>query len=845
MYTAPMQEIMRYLKNKGYLVYWLDDAYRENTPIEEWPRADVLISFFSNGMDFLKMQKYARMCRPLEVNKIDKQFLLTDRRAVLAVLDRINVPTEKRLIYNSCSKERESIYAPRGVPEEGDPVCETIKEELKKMNICADSIMKKTGERKCNGDILVIDGKTINKPYVEKPIYSENHNISIYYSSKCGKRSMGICRLFRKIGHKSSEFIPNAGNQCSYQNDGYSYIYEKYLKMQNYLDIKAYALGKKVYAETRKSPVKDGIVIRNELGKEKRMTVQLTDKEIRAVQRISKSFGQLICGMDILRTENSEFVVIDVNGWSFVKTNPMYYRHSNLKELDKYIKRNVLCSRAKKGDIYRKHDLSFIKNSFSEYGINSDKEVIGVHTVYRHGSRTPKTKKKFTFSSAPLFQYAEGIMHSAGRDTTRIKKVQEILYSTIAGKKYGNNKNNNKNNNDNDKNQNTLNMMSKIISKNKNIRVKLLPIEGEKVKVILKWGGVLTSSSHKEIEYEAIEYELYLSSLIGSSPFLGEPGQPKREKESKTTKRKVKIMANSEERTFQTGLGFLSMLQWSQRAEEQIEEKNLILPDVSYSDSVQESVSEEIQAAYIHLRDNFAECKRKHNSIIGNTPEIFTEPPTDTENKCKCNSSFFDRWSFLFSEYPELSTETALTAIPILLDFANYDSLHHFQCSNCKATQFFSCIVGIYHLFYAYAQKASARKLKYMLKNKAEPEIARFVHSLFNGETDTIFVTKRFNILLLLRYIMCVAEKKECKMNMQLKEEIEKNIHNIGFLCSISFVHITDKKTHRNSNSKEYLLVYYSPGTIPYFPPNEKPLFLRTQRKRPLMLIEKKLLFSN
>lgn len=79
-----------------------------------------------------------------------------------------------------------------------------------------------------------------------------------------------------------------------------------------------------MYAEARKSPTLDGVVVRNQEGKEHRFPVILTPEEKYICNRIVEEFSQDICGFDLLRA-NGRSYVCDVNGWSFVKSNPKYW----------------------------------------------------------------------------------------------------------------------------------------------------------------------------------------------------------------------------------------------------------------------------------------------------------------------------------------------------------------------------------------------------------------------------------------------------------------------------------------------------------------------------------------
>ena len=150
--------------------------------VEEWPPCDFFISFYSSGFPLKKAIEYVRLRKPFCVNNVCWQQVLLDRRLVLRMLDKFGVPTPKRLV----------------VSRDGGP---TIPEGLEA------EIPKEATESEVQASIdpndsdkLVVGDQVFQKPFVEKPVSGENHDVYIYYDSQTGG---GGRRLFRKVHHCS------------------------------------------------------------------------------------------------------------------------------------------------------------------------------------------------------------------------------------------------------------------------------------------------------------------------------------------------------------------------------------------------------------------------------------------------------------------------------------------------------------------------------------------------------------------------------------------------------------------------------------------------------------------
>ncbi|KAI8443491.1 histidine phosphatase superfamily-domain-containing protein [Phakopsora pachyrhizi] len=670
-----------------------------------------------------KAIRYVKLRNPIPINDLPLQKIFWDRRLVLAILDRIGVPTPSRIELNRDG-------GPRLDPEVAREVKERFGIDL--------NLPRKTPQsiEVVNDSALIVDGKRIEKPFVEKPVSGEDHNINIYFGYGNGGR-----KLFRKIANQSSVLDPDLRTP---RTDG-SYIYEQFMKTDNSEDIKIYTLGPDiVHAETRKSPVVDGIVKRNLDGKEIRYIVELNSEERQIARKISKAFSQNVCGFDILRVKGKSFV-IDVNGWSFVKGNDSYYDKcaDTLAKfcLNSMPSINVLTKTLGdgKGGLGLGMGIGGEPLSFKKPTVGSWK-LKAMISVFRHADRTPKNKLKFNFSadeagSKPFIKLLQGrkdeiilrtephlklietatkeSIHTEGSDQVKLRRLLLILSSKIgkqglkaqlkpsfleaskkktktADKKLSggdgaDHKNDNSTICDQKDNDKTLDELDDGKVDKRNKVVKEDNEEGsvlEKITIVVKWGGEFTHSARYQSRDIAVNFAKDLKVM------------------SKTMLDDVTIFTSSESRVVATAEIFSAGLIEACKTHSKTEPKKIpliirkdLLDDSNAAKELMDRVKKRLKVLLRHnqgIEVNWPIPDKEPFDVVQEVISILMQQ-RDLMNRnfedievdkiqsrwcCgECPMLFKERWDKLFSDWCDGSLDPS--RVCELYDSLKYDSLHN------------------------------------------------------------------------------------------------------------------------------------------------------------------------
>ncbi|XP_049928554.1 inositol hexakisphosphate and diphosphoinositol-pentakisphosphate kinase 1 isoform X4 [Epinephelus moara] len=378
--SKPMTQILERLCKFDYInmVIFPEEVILEE-PVEKWPLCDCLISFHSKGFPLDKAVEYTKLRNPLLINDLNMQYFIQDRREVYRILLEEGIDLPRYAVLNRDPDN----------PEE----CNLVEGE----------------------DHVEVNGEVFPKPFVEKPVSAEDHNVYIYYPTSAGGGSQ---RLFRKIGSRSSVYSP----ESTVRKTG-SYIYEEFMPTDG-TDVKVYTVGPDyAHAEARKSPALDGKVERDSEGKEIRYPVMLTAMEKLVARKVCLAFKQTVCGFDLLRA-NGHSYVCDVNGFSFVK-NSMKYYDDCAKVLGNMVMRELAPQFHIPWSIpMEAEDIPIVPTTSGTM-----MELRCVIAIIRHGDRTPKQKMKMEVRHPLFFELFEkyGGYKSGKLKLKKPKQLQEVL----------------------------------------------------------------------------------------------------------------------------------------------------------------------------------------------------------------------------------------------------------------------------------------------------------------------------------------------------------------------------------------------------------------------------------
>ncbi|CAI9272729.1 unnamed protein product [Lactuca saligna] len=397
-FSAPMGQILERLQAFGeFEIIHFGDRVILDEPIERWPICDCLIAFHSSGYPLKKAEAYAALRKPFLVNELGPQHLLHDRRKVYECLEMYGIPVPRYALVNRDKPYQDLEYF--------------VEEE----------------------DFVEVHGQRFWKPFVEKPVHGDDHSIMIYYPSAAGG---GMKELFRKVGNRSSEFHPEVRRV---RREG-SYIYEEFMPTGG-TDVKVYTVGPEyAHAEARKSPVVDGVVMRNPDGKEVRYPVLLTPNEKQMAREVCIAFRQGVCGFDLLRCEGRSYVC-DVNGWSFVKNSYKYYDDAAcvLRKMFLDAKAPHLSTTIPPVLPWKVSEPAQPSEGLTRQGsgiigsFGQSEELHCVIAIIRHGDRTPKQKVKLKVTEEKLLNLMLKYNGGRPRAETKLKsavQLQDLLDAT-------------------------------------------------------------------------------------------------------------------------------------------------------------------------------------------------------------------------------------------------------------------------------------------------------------------------------------------------------------------------------------------------------------------------------
>lgn len=710
--SKPMKEILSRLAKFEYIV---PEVFPEemilNDPVEEWPNCDCLVSFFSTGFPLEKAIAYAKLRKPLIINDLEAQFTLMDRRKVFRILKENDIPVPRHAVLD------------RGYKEDSGMMRETE-------------------------DHVEVGGSVFQKPFVEKPISAEDHNVYIYFPLSAGGGSQ---RLFRKRGNRSSQY----SSESKLRSSG-SYIYEEFMPTDG-TDVKVYTVGPDyAHAEARKSPALDGKVERDNQGKEIRYPVILNNHEKLMAKKICHAFKQFVCGFDLLRAHGKSYVC-DVNGFSFVKNSKKYYDDC-AKILGNLIMRKIAPRYNIPWQMFTlDEEIPFVPTTHGTM-----MELRCVIAVIRHGDRTPKQKMKMEVKHKSFFQLFEkyGGLRKKKIKLKRPEQLQKVLdvarnlLDELHNQQHENQHEIEERESKLEQLKAVLEMYGYFSGINRKVQMKLL--DGAKSKssseegyaaskhrfdrmkaakgepsilLILKWGGELTPAGRVQAEELGRAFRCIYPG--GQGDYAGFPGCGLLRLHS-TYRHDLKIYASDEGRVQMTAAAFTKGMlalegELTPILVQMVKSANTsgLLEHEKDSNTIQSKVKEKLYGlfnkdrvlseediqelaptgskslvdALRYIKNPVTMCERVHRLIKATTEKIkeLMSSPDYRALELYHNESLdlmLRRWGKLDKDFKTSKGLFDITKIPDIYDCVKYDSLHNYNLRNLgfdHMDEFYNC----------------------------------------------------------------------------------------------------------------------------------------------------------
>ena len=226
-----------------------------NEQVSNWPRCDVLLLLSHADIVLDKVKSYIDLVKCTELNAVHGLELLRDRASMYRQCEKFGIPIPD---WVECNRD-------------GPPSTHaTFIEEL---------------------DRVIINGKAIEKPFVEKPRLSDDHSVYIYFPQSAGG---GRVRLYRRERHFE--------NTSAVRKEG-SFVYQRFVASEGF-ETKLYAIGTEyVHAEAVPSRVSDRNFQANLPEKNVPVPIHLRPAEKIIPVKVGLAFGLTVFKLHVLRTQ--------------------------------------------------------------------------------------------------------------------------------------------------------------------------------------------------------------------------------------------------------------------------------------------------------------------------------------------------------------------------------------------------------------------------------------------------------------------------------------------------------------------------------------------------------------